>query len=274
MKKRINLFYLAAPLFLLLLTACEKEGELIVSPIKEFKPYTMDGFAVGGPLEQYFDGVKVRELYGRATLPNGTNKIGFEKEEIMMELRSKSTGKTVYQQKFSISNDTSKVPKFYFDGTKMHDTYTYPTPQGKEYLANFYFDFPKDSGAVDIVIEMIEYYLDWNLDDPMVAIDTTAIPVATNIQPGKWTDYIELKEMPVLPKHHPDAEFYPYICVKKAGKSTYVTSDKLEENSFKLEFPAARTTEGKVQSIFIGWTKKGPAISLQPQQNLVDLFGR
>ncbi|HEY9259194.1 hypothetical protein [Chitinophaga sp.] len=272
MKRRTNIFYLMVPLLLCLVAACGKEGELVVPPVLKTMPFSMDGFILGEPLEQYFDGVKVRELYGSISLSDQASKIAFEKNEITMELRRKSNGETVYQQKFDIGNDTSKVPIFYFDGIKMNHTYTYPTPQGNEYLANFYFDFPKGAGAVDVVVEVVEYYFDESLTNPLVIVDTTFIPLATNIQPGKWSDYIVLKELPELPKHHPASEFQPFVRIRKAGVATYYASVKGEENEINVELPYAWTTAGKVQSLFIGWQAMGAAISLKPQQNLADIF--
>lgn len=274
MRKRSSIFYLIVPLLLCLVAACRKEGELIVRPVREIKPLSMDGFILGDPLEQYFDGVKVRELYGSISLREEVSKIAFEKNEVTMELRRKSNGETVYQQKFDISNDTCKVARFYFDGTKMNNTYTYPTPQGSEYLANFYFDFPKDGGAVDVVVEVVEYYFDESLADPIVLVDTTFIPLATNIQPGKWSDYVVLKQLPELPRHHPASEFQPFVRIRKGGAATYYLSSKGEENEISLELPYPWTTEGKVQSLFIGLDAKGPAVHLTPPKNLVDIFSR
>lgn len=274
MEKRSSIFYLIVPLLLCLLTACRKEGELVIKPVLGIKPLSMDGFILGDPLEQYFDGVKVRELYGSVSLRDEVSKIVFEKKEITMELRRKSNGETVYQQKFDLSNDTSKVPRFYFDGTKMNNTYTHPTPQGSEYLANFYFDFPKGAGSVDIVLEMMEYYYDDLLANPLVIVDTTFIPLATNIQPGKWSEYVVLQQLPELTKHHPASEFQPYVRIRKAGTAAYYLSVKGEENEINMELPYAWTTDGKVQSLFIGHSVNGSATYLTPPKNLVDIFSR
>lgn len=267
MKKIIHICC-SLPLCILLLAGCEKEGEPMETPIKELRPYTMEGFALA-PVDQYFDGVKVGELYARA---NSNAKMAFYQDEVLMELKRKSDGKTVYQQKFNISDDINEVPKFYFDGTDLLPAYSYPAPVGKEYTANFYFDFPKDSGTVDVVIEMSEFYYDWGLDDPLVMIGTTTIPLVENIQPGKWSSYIKLDELPTPAHSRPDSEFWPFVCVKRSGRPGYYLNSKMEENSFQLEFPQSWTTEGKVQSIFIGWKQQGPAVSLQPQQDLVQLF--
>lgn len=272
MKKRSTIFYLIVPMLLCLATACRKEGELTVKPILEFKPLSMEGFILGDPLEQYFDGVKVRELYGSISLSEQVSKIAFEKREVTMELRRKSNGATVYQQQFNISNDTSKVARFYFDGTKMNNTYTYPTPQGNEYLVNFYFDFPANAVAVDVVVEMVEYYFDESLANPLVIVDTTFIPLAANVPTGKWSDYLVLKQLPELPRHHPASEFQPFVRIRKAGTAAYYLSAKGEANEITLEFPYDWTTEGKVQSLFIGWGGKGADRYLKPQQNLVDIF--
>lgn len=275
-----NKCYLLATCFLLLLTACKKEGDLNVKPIKAFKPYTMNGFTQE-PLEQFFDGVKVREIHGMAIVGgNVTQELAFDKDEIVMELKRKSNGETVYQQTFHINDATNEVPKFYFDGTAMLPRYNYPAPVGAAYTANFYFDFPKEAGAVDIVVEMVEYYFDPNLPAGYGIVGTTAIPIITNIQPGKWSNYITLNPLPAFPpKSRPDSEFLPYICVKKAGSALYFSNNentdvlsKVELNSFPLQLPESWTTAGLVQSYFIGWKQQGTTVGLTPKQDLVQIF--
>lgn len=268
------------PLLLVLFTACEKEGGLNEKPIT-LKPFTMTGFALK-PLEQHFDGVKVRELYGNVAvaLSTATQQIAFDKDQTSMELKGKSNGETFYQQTFNINDATNTVPPFYFDGIKILPRYDHPNPVGKEYKANFYFDFPKDSGAVDVMAEILEYYLDRSTGKNLyVVLNVTRIPVATNLEPGKWSDYVVLTVLPVFTKSRSDARFSTYICVKKAGSANYYINDhiadlitKMPQNSFPLKFPVSSTTTGLVQSYFIGKTKQDATVSLRPQQDLVQLF--
>lgn len=253
----------------MLLVACSKKEELLIKPIQAYKPFTMGGFVLGEKLEQYFDGVKVKDLY---QLISSNGPIAFDKDETVMELRIKGTGEKVYEQKFFKSDSENKVPNFYFDGKQIHAAYTYPAPVGSEYKANFYFDFPADSGKLDVVAEIIEYYYDPTLPNPTVFVGSHPVTIATGIEPGKWSDYITLTELPVFPPSRPDSQFWQYICVKKTGKPGYITSDKMEENEFPLEFPQSWTTDGKVQSIYVGWTKTETRIMLSPQQDLVQLF--
>jgi hypothetical protein len=255
------------PLLAVLLTACEKEGKL-PDPVKEKRAFNMDGFSVA-PLDQYFDGVKVRELYAGLSR---TSELAFSKDEIVMELKRKGDGKTVYQQKFNSSDATNEIPKFYFDGNQVLPRFEHPAPVGDAYTASFYFDFPKDLGAVDIGAEMVEYYFDWNLENPLVYLDTTYITLVTNIQPGKWSDYVTLHALPELQPTTPDSYFQTSVYVKKAGKDEPYSSKVVSENLFTLQLPDQYTTEGKVQSIFLGWKPLGPRVSLEPQVDLVRIF--
>ena len=247
MKKRINMICLI-PLFLLLFIACEKEGEMVVTPIRAFKPFGINGFVLGDTLEQYFDGVKVRDLYGPIAL---ADEIAFEKNDVIgMELKKKSTGEVVYQQKFNISDAANQVPKFYFGGTAIADRYNYPSPQGAEYLAGFYLDLPKGSPPVDLVVEIVESYLDLTQRPPkVVTLSTYTVPLASNIQPGKWTDYMVINKLPQYTKKKPTSTFRSTVYMMKPGGTEYITGKK-EESFIQLAFPAATNTQGKVQSIY------------------------
>jgi hypothetical protein len=264
----------ALPLLLLALTACDNEGDGIVKTTNGIESFTMDGFVVGDKLEQYFDGKKVRELYGRAKV-DYASEIAFEKDETVMEFRAQSTGETVYTQTFNIHDETNEVPKFYFDGKDFYNTYPRPTPAEGEFLINFYFDFPASEGPVDVVAQVIEYYWNWDLPDPLVPIDTIPLPLFTNVQPGKWSEYMTLTPLPAMTPSRPDAEFWPFISVRKAGQTEgYYTSDKVEDNMLTFELRESWMTEGKVQSIYVGWLqpKPGEKVALYPQQNLVEMF--
>ncbi|BAV09685.1 hypothetical protein SAMN05421788_1011122 [Filimonas lacunae] len=267
------------PLLILLLTSCTKGGDTVLKPILEVKPYSISGFAVQ-PLDQYFDGVKVRTLHGSI---NASMEIAFMQEETLMELKNSTTGKVVYSQKFYRKDEEHKVPLFYYDGTTLKERYEYPAPQGAEYLANFFFDFPKEEGAADVVVVMVEYYWDETLPQGYGVAAATTIPIATNIQPGKWSDYITLPALPDFPpKSRPDGEFMPYICVKKTGSDLYFTHNddttathllnKADINSFPLELPQPGGSQGKVQSYYIGLQQFETGAMLTPKLDLVQMF--
>lgn len=250
MKKIFNIYWLVFAVFTVLFASCKKEGEILVKPVKAYKPYIINGYVVGDPLLQFCDGEQVRELHGKVGAPGVVSRLVFYNDVMNMEFRSKSGGKTVYQQTFTTKEDTCKVPSFYYDGT-MHSTYTYPQPQGSEYLANFYLDFPKDSAAADLVIEVIEFYYNWALPDPTVIIGTTSVPLATNVTPGKWTEYITVTALPDMVKHHPESEFWPTVYLKKAGTGAYYVMDNKDRSAINFQFPNVWDTRGITQSIHI-----------------------
>jgi hypothetical protein len=273
MKKTISIYCL---FFLLLAAACKKGGDFVVKPLKAFEPVKFaGGYVLGDTLALYFDGVKVRDYFGRIGSDWTTTQIAFEEDQASMELKIKKTGETVYRQTFDIRDADNAIPKLYFDGTKIQPAYTYPVPQGAEYTANFYLDFPAGSGAADISIEMIEYIMDGN---NLVILGITPVLVAVNIQPGKWTEYITLPRIPMLPNTHPESGFAPYVCVKKAGKNEYYTVNKdedifftIERNSLQLQLPDEYTTNGLVQSYHLyGTTVNG--ISAVMSNDLVPVF--
>lgn len=272
--KKILYMLVALPLLLWALTACDNEGEIVVKTVDEIEPFEMNGFVVGGKLEQYFDGKKVRDLYGRVS--QATTYIGgiaFDNEETTMEFRVPGTGETVYTQTFNVHDETNIIPNFYFDGKNFSHTYPRPTPAAGEYLVNFYFDFPESEGPVDVGVAMTEYYFDWELADPTVMLDTIFVPLFSNVETGKWTEYMTLNTLPALTPSRPDSEFWPTICIRKAGQTDgYYTSDNMTNNSITFELHESWMTAGKVQSIYVGWLDVWPNVGLYPQQNLVEMF--
>jgi hypothetical protein len=239
----------------------------------------MTGFAVES-IDQYFDGVKVKELHGAI---NESKEMAFMHEETVMELRHKTTGEVLYTQKFNIKEAENKVPRFYFDGSKVKPKYEYPAPQGAEYTANFFFDFPQEMGAADVLVVFVEYYEDPSVDGGYAVAGVTNIPIATNVQTGKWSDYIKLPTNPDFPPPtRPNSYFQPFICVKKTGSDLYFTHNqdtsplqaynKADVNSFPLELPYPGVAEGKVQSYYISLTQyaTGPVLTLK--QDLVQMF--
>lgn len=277
MKKITSLLYIL-PL-LLVFTACKKESDPIIRKTKALKYYTLNGFATH-PLDQYFDGVKVRQIRGDfSRIPYVQNQIAFTKDEVLMELK-KPGGETVYQHTFNINDATGSNIRFYYNGDTVAPRYNYPAPVGAAYTANFFFDFPKEAGAVDVVIETIEYYIDNNSPNGVGVANVTSTPVATNITTGRWSDYITLNAAPDFPpKTRPDSDFFPMICIKKAGTNAYFSRNdeidvytKLDYNSIYLQLPTVWTTEGLVQSYYVGWEEKNNKVTLNPKTDLVQLF--
>lgn len=274
MKKQLSLIHLSA-LLILVFSACKKEAEVATPNVKKTVDYTVNAFAVQ-PLDQYFDGVKVRELHGQLT---NAGRIAFINDNTFMELKKKGTSETIYQHTFNI-NDNDKTLKFFYDGNTVEASYNYPNPVGMAYTANFFFDLPAELGPVDIVTEIMEYYPDANDAYGIGIAQITSIPIATNIQTGKWSEYITLNPAPDFPpKTRPDSEFWPMICIKKAGTNTYLTGeqythmvDRLDVNSINLQQPTTWTSQGLVQSFYIGWEEQNGYNFLLPKVDLVQLF--
>jgi hypothetical protein len=267
------------PLLLILSVSCNKGDQALIKPILQVEPFSMKGFAVE-PIDQYFDGVKVQELYGTI---NETKEMAFIQEETVMELRNKTTGEVLYTQKFNSKDAENKVPRFYFDGSKVKPTYEYPAPQGAEYTANFFFDFPKEMGAADVVMVFVEYYEDPAVQGGYAIAGVTNIPIATNIQTGKWSEYIKLPTTPDFPPQtRPDTYFELFVCVRKTGSDLYFTNtqritpllqyDNAQINAFSLELPYQGVSQGKVQSYYIGLTEFETGPMLTMKQDLVQLF--
>lgn len=247
--KIYKIHYLLVLCSLLLLTSCEKDGEIVIKNIKALKPFELRGYVVGDTLEQYFDGNKIRDYYGKATLGTVRPELAFTNDEILMQFKNKRTKELVYEQKFSIKDADNVVPKFFYDGSKFANKYEYPTAQGTDYLVNFYLDAPKGLEAVDIATDVLEYYIDVN--NQLVIVNVTSFPIATDVKPGKWTPYYTLKPPPTLNPTQAGTDFYPIISLKNAKTKKYVINDNAFDSSIQMEIPDQWTSQGKTQSMHI-----------------------
>lgn len=266
MIKTFKIIYLAAILPVLLFSACQKDGEHIMPAIKAInKNFDISGFVLGDTIEQYFDGVKIREYYGQVRVIYSQNQLAFVTDEINMELKSKSTGKTLYRQKFNISDEKNIVPKFYFDGLKFSDRYTYPDAVGNEYKINFYLAIPKNSPKADANMEVLEYYFDDTKPDPIVVVNTTVIPIAANIQPGKWTDYVKIPPVPQLNPTQSGTDFYPIVVLRDSKTKEYLIGKNRDQSTLQVELPDQWTSTGKVQSIYYSRTGTFDLVQLFPR---------
>jgi hypothetical protein len=257
---------------LLLCSACEKEGKIALKPIKALKPYEIKGYVIGDTLEQYFDGLKIRDYYGKVSLGVVAPLMAFENDITVMQLKKKSTGQIVYEQKFQISNTQNIVPNFYFDGTNFKSQYNYPDPQGNEYIANFYLDAPKDAAAADINIDVLEYYFD--LNNQLVVVNTTSIPVGSNIKPGVWTAYLQLQVPPILVPTQSGTEFYPIVTIRNSNTKAYYINNNRDDSTLQIEIPDQWTSTGKVQSIHLAKKIAVTKIIYLELNDLVQLFPR
>ncbi len=273
MKKNLNIPYLSLLFVLLLISACDKNGEFVVKPTKAFKPLVIGtGYILGDTLDLYIDAELVRSYYGNIGSDYSIEQIAFEADQTTMEFKRKRTGETVYRKTFNLSDATNAIPKLYFDGSKVVSAYTYPAPVGAAYTANFYFDFPKGSPPVDVMLEILEYYQDKSSGKTVnVVLGVTSIPLATNLAIGQWSAYVQLPVVPVLVKNNPQSRFITYASVKKLGGTEYYLDNsnpdillKLPKNSFKLQFPTASTSQGKVQSFHFAKTGFTTATDLVP----------
>lgn len=274
MMKTFKIIYLAAILPIFLFSACEKDGNYIMPKIKAInKDFNVSGFVMGDTVEQYFDGVKMREYYGKVRTTYPQDLLAFVKDEINMELKRKSTGETIYQQKFNINDKQNIVPAFYFDGLKFNNGYTYPDPQGDEYTANFYLDPAGGSTPADINIEVLEYYYDDTRPDPLIVVNTTTIPIAENVQPGKWTPYLKVQIPTVIPQQS-GTELYPIVVVRDSKTKDYYINKKRDDSIINLEIPYDGVSPGKVQSFYFN-RKTGPGkLAYAEFYDLVQLFPR
>lgn len=267
------------PLLIILLASCNKGDQTLIKPIQAVKPFSITGFSVY-PLDMFFDGVKVKELRGAV---NSSSDMAFLQEQSVMELRNSTTGEVLYTRKFNSKDAENIVPRFYFDGNKVTDRYEYPAPQGAEYTANFFFDFPKEMGAADVMVVVVEYYEDPTVRDGYSVAKVTNIPVATNIQTGKWSEYMKLPVFPDYPPQtRPDSYMESFICVKKTDSDLYFTYNHdsshlrlynmAQVNAFPLELPQSWTTEGKVQSYYIRVKQSETGDMITDKQDLVQMF--
>lgn len=274
MIKTFKTIYLAVILPMLLLSACKKDGTHIIPKIKAISEnFSVSGFVMGDTLEQYFDGVKIRDYYGQVKTLGAQNQLAFVTDEINMELRNKSTGKMVYRQKFNINDKQNTVPKFYFDGIKFGNEYSYPNPQGDDYTVNFYVDDKGGPAPVDINIDVLEYYYDATKPDPIVVVNTTTIPIIQNIKPGEWTPYVKI-QIPMVTPQQSGTDIYPIVVIRDSKTKDYYIPKKRDNSTINIELPYVGVSPGKVQSIFVN--KK-----LAPDKNffleyydLVQLFPR
>lgn len=247
---KINHIHFILSIFAVLtLGSCKKEGEFLTKPVKALKPFDITGYAVGDVLEQYFDGVKVRDYYGQVGLSSIVPQLVFNNDVTIMQLKKKSTGEVVYEQKFNINDAKNEVPKFYFDGKKISNTYSYPKAQGKDYLMNFLIDGPQDMGPVDIQLEVLEYYYDNN--NQLIIVNTNTFPIANNLSLGKWSEYFIVTPPPSLTPTQAGTDFYPVITIKNAKTKQYLVGKTAVDGSFQAELPDQWTSQGKTQSIHI-----------------------
>lgn len=237
--------------FLVVLTSsCEKDGEPAITPIKNLRPISFKGFVMGDTLEQYFDGVKMREYYGKASF-NGN--MAYEKEDVVkMELKKKSSGEVLYTQSIKSNGPADKPINFFYDGVKVTETYLYPAGvDGVEQIA-FYFDFPPGM-ALDVA------YGDGS--------DVNAAEyLVRNVQPKQWTEFIKI----------PPLEGEMYVFLLKAGKKEYLIDNDVNYSfmSAGIQLPNKYGYEGGgVQSWYVGLGKEPSGkVVLYPQEDLVPLF--
>ncbi|GAA4323037.1 hypothetical protein GCM10023149_23710 [Mucilaginibacter gynuensis] len=274
MSKKIKIIFLAVMLPILLFSACKRDGVSVLPKIKAInKEYKITGFVLGDTIEQYFDGVKMRDYYGKVIKTSmRQDQLAFVTDEIKMELRKKSTGETVYTQTFNINDKQNIVPNFYFDGLKFSKGYAYPDPSGNDYTVNFYLDPHGGSAAVDINIEVLEYYFDSTKPDPIIVVNTTTIPIAQNIEPGNWTPYFKV-QVPVATPQQTGTELYPIVVVRDAKTKAYYVNNR-DYSTINLELPYDGVSPGKVQSLSLS---KIPGVGKNfflDYHELVQLFPR
>nr|WP_121271462.1 hypothetical protein [Pedobacter schmidteae] len=253
----------------ILFAGCKKEGEFVLKPVKALKPFDIKGYVVADTLEQYFDGVKVRDLYGKVSLAYVTPQIAFQNDVAVMQLKKKSTKEVVYEQKFSIADAKNEVANFYFDGTKVSKSYQYPKPEGSDYMVNFYFDGPKGMPSVDIGIDVLEYYMDAN--NKVIVVHSTSFPIAENLQRGKWSEYLKISPPPPVIPTQSGTDLYPVVTIRDAKTKKYLIGNNFETSTIQMEIPDQWTSQGKVQSIHI--QQKGAEKNVFMEINdLVQLF--
>jgi hypothetical protein len=276
MIKTFKLIYLIAILPVLLFSACEKDGTHIMPTLKAInKNLDIRGFVLGDTLEQYFDGVKVRDYYGQVRTTGSMNQLAFVRDEINMELRKKSTGETIYRQKFNINDKESIVPNFYFDGAKLSNQYAYPSPEGNAYTINFYMDPSYAATPFTVNIEVLEYLYDSTKPDPIIVVSTKVIPLMENIQPGSWSAYKEIKVPVFQDQTQSGTDFYPIVVVRDAKtKEYYVNKNRDQSTISSIELPYDGVSPGKVQSMYLNRRPASAKIFYLESYELVQLFPR
>jgi hypothetical protein len=251
MIKKIKTIYLGAIMPLLLVSACEEDGTHIQPTLKAInKNFNISGFVLGDTIEQYFDNVKIREYYGQVRTVRTENQLAFVKDEVNMELKRKSSGETIYRQKFNIKDSANIVPRFYFDGLKFNMQYTYPDAQGDDYTANFYVDNKGGNNPVDINIEVLEYRYDDTKPDPIIVVNTTVFPLVKNIQPGVWTPYVKI-EAPVVSPQQSGTDMYPIVVIRDSKTQEYYIDNTRDFSVINMEIPYVGISPGKVQSVYL-----------------------
>lgn len=274
MNNKFKYIYLAAILPLFLFGACEKDGTQVMPIIKSINnTFDISGFVLGDTIEQYFDGVKMREYYGRVRATGSIGQLVFEKDEINMVLKRKSTGETVYQQKFNINDKENTVPKFYFDGLKLNSQYSYPSPQGNDYTTNFYLNPSAGSDPVDIAIDVLEYYYDDTKPDPIVVVNTTSVPIFQNLKPGTWSSYVKIP-IPSATPTQSGTDLYPIVVVRNAKTKEYYVNKNRDQSTITMELPYDGVSPGKVQSIFLAKKASSQTIDFLELYDLVQIFPR
>lgn len=250
MKQKYNALMALLVVLAMFASSCEKEGRLAVLPIKGLRPISFSGFIMGDTLEQYFNGVKMRDYYGKIRF---SGNIAYENENpIKMELRKKGTGEVLYTYGIENNRETDQPISFFYDGTKVTERYNYPAAiAGLEQIA-FYFDMPADM-PVDIVygdgsdVNSVEY-------------------LARNVQPKQWTEFIKI----------PPLEGEMYVLLLKAGTKEYLIDNDVNFSfmSAGLQLPNKYGYQGGgVQSWYVGISKDQAGKSaLYPQEDLVPLF--
>jgi hypothetical protein len=252
MKQKYNMVMVLMLMLSLAMQSCERDGQLAVLPIDKLSPIEFKGFVMGDTLEQYFDGIKLREFQGWARF---TGNIAFNSEApVKMELRKKSTGEVLLTETIE-RNRPDKPITFFYDGKKFSEKYEYPAAiENIEQIA-FYFDFPADM-PVDIA------YGDGSDIDAVVYL-------ARNVTPGQWTEFIQV----------PPLEGEMYVLLLKAGKKEYLMDNDVNYSfmSAGLILPNKDGYQGGgVQSWYVG-TRMDLSTNkpiLHPQTDLVAIFPR
>lgn len=214
------------------LTACEKQGEILLKPINKVQTFHLFGFALVDTIEQYFDGRKVRELSGRYSYDGN---IAFDKEgPTVMEFKKKGDSKVLFSKTITQSQaDADKRITFYYDGNEVKEKYTYPAPIANIEQFAFYFDAPANV-PVDVV------YSD-------ASGDINAIQyLARNVQPHTWTNFIQV---PPLNGNGQDL----YIFLLKAGKKEWLAKDGFQLSYVQANLPVigGGYQGGGVQGLYI-----------------------
>ncbi|ALL04802.1 hypothetical protein AQ505_04470 [Pedobacter sp. PACM 27299] len=273
MNNKFKIIYLAAILPLFLFSACEKDGTNVMPIIKGInKKFDISAFVLGDTIEQYFDGVKMREYYGRVSTLGSFSQLAFEKDEINMELKRKSTAEVIYKQTFHISDKDNIVPKFYFDGKKISNQYIYPDPEGDDYTVNFYLSPSNGTKPADINIDVLEYYEDSTRPGGIYVVNTTSFTIAENVQVGTWSPYYKIP-VPVVTPTRTDTDLYPIVVIRDAKTKDYYMNDR-DGSTLAVELPYDGSSPGKVQSCFLAKKRSIDKKFYMEFYDLVQLFPR